>query len=321
MNGKHILVYCNDDEKLSNLVNESRKIAGLLELEKVLLVVTGPDAAQKAKELDKRGIDQIIAVETPDPFPETDSAVVAEIAQKYDAKVVAMLHKPFEVEVAARVGAKLNTGCVINCLKVTPGDSGNVNAEKMLYGGVVAGNMEVSRFPFVCTINENVCRDRFDGDGPSAEIVRETVTVKKSGKKLIETRPVEQTVNLKNAEKIVSFGRGIAKQEDISLIEELAKALNAQIGCSRPIVEDFKWMKLERQVGLTGTTVAPKLYLAVGISGQIQHVVGIKDAEVIVAINNNRNAPIFDVADYGVVGDLYEIVPKLTEMLNRLTVR
>jgi electron transfer flavoprotein alpha subunit len=125
-------------------------------------------------------------------------------------------------------------------------------------------------------------------------------------------REAARAVDLTAADRIVSVGRGIQEQDKIALIEELAKALNAELAASRPIC-DNGWLPMERQVGSSGQTVSPKLYLAVGISGAIQHLVGMKGAKTIAAINKDAEAPIFEVADYGIVGDLFEVVPALIE--------
>ncbi len=117
-------------------------------------------------------------------------------------------------------------------------------------------------------------------------------------------------MDLTSAEIIVSVGRGIKEKDNIPIVEELAKALGAELAASRPIC-DNGWLPMERQVGSSGQTVSPKMYLAVGISGAIQHLVGMKGAKTIVAINKDANAPIFEVADYGIVGDLFEVVPAL----------
>jgi electron transfer flavoprotein alpha subunit len=126
----------------------------------------------------------------------------------------------------------------------------------------------------------------------------------------------KQAVDLSQAERIVSVGRGIKEQANIALAQQLAEALGAEIAASRPIC-DAGWLPMERQVGSSGQTVAPKLYLALGISGAIQHLVGMKGSSTIVAINKDPDAPIFEVADYGIVADLFEIVPAMIEALKR----
>ncbi len=123
-------------------------------------------------------------------------------------------------------------------------------------------------------------------------------------------------MDLTSADIIVSVGRGIKEKDNIPIVEELAKALGAELAASRPIC-DNGWLPMERQVGSSGQTVSPKMYLAVGISGAIQHLVGMKGAKTIVAINKDANAPIFEVADYGIVGDLFEVVPALVEEVKK----
>ncbi|MBX5493802.1 MAG: electron transfer flavoprotein subunit alpha/FixB family protein [Bryobacteraceae bacterium] len=130
-------------------------------------------------------------------------------------------------------------------------------------------------------------------------------------------REAARAVDLSAAELIVSVGRGIGEKENLPLVQELAEALGAELAASRPIC-DNGWLPMERQVGSSGQTVAPKLYLAVGISGAIQHLVGMKGAKTIVAINKDPNAPIFEVADYGIVGDLFEVVPALIEEIRKV---
>ena len=157
----------------------------------------------------------------------------------------------------------------------------------------------------------------FRSEAGTATVTMEAFTPELDAAK-IRNRPGErfresaQTVDLSTAPVIVSVGRGIGEQENIPLVEELASALGAEIAASRPIC-DNGWLPMERQVGSSGQTVSPKLYLAVGISGAIQHLVGMKGSRTVIAINKDENAPIFEVADYGVAGDLFEIVPALTK--------
>ena len=124
------------------------------------------------------------------------------------------------------------------------------------------------------------------------------------------------SVDLTKAKRVIGIGRGIAKQEDIAMIEAFAKAIGAEIGCSRPIAEGEHWMERERYIGVSGTQLKADIYIALGISGQIQHMVGAADCGVILAVNKDKNAPIFKDADAGIVGDLYKIVPELTRALS-----
>ena len=123
------------------------------------------------------------------------------------------------------------------------------------------------------------------------------------------------SVNLAEAKIIVCVGRGVGKPEDIKLARDLAEVLNGEVGCSRPVAEELNWLPEELYLGISGKKVKPELYIGLGVSGQIQHVTGIRDSKVIFAVNQDENAPIFEAADYGIVGDLYQVVPKLIEEL------
>jgi electron transfer flavoprotein alpha subunit len=152
--------------------------------------------------------------------------------------------------------------------------------------------------------------------GSPPTIAEAPISGLRSRVRYLEVRPKSaSSVDLKSAERIVAAGRGFKKKEDLALAEKLAKALGAVLGASRPLSSDLGWLGEEYHIGLTGIYVKPKLYVAVGISGQLQHVAGIKDSKVIVAINSDRQAPIFQVADYGIVGDLYQVLPALISAL------
>ena len=191
---------------------------------------------------------------------------------------------------------------------------GPVFVRQLLQGKLNADYRQISAGP--CFVSVQAGSFRADESQGEAKAV-ETFTPELDAAQ-IRTKPGEpfreaaHTVDLSAAAVIVSVGRGIGEQEKIGVVEELATALGAEMAASRPIC-DNGWLPMERQVGSSGQTVAPKLYLAVGISGAIQHLVGMKGSKSVIAINKDENAPIFEVADYGVVGDLFEIVPALTK--------
>ncbi len=245
-----------------------------------------------------------------DPVDTAGSAsAIADYAREVEADLLVVASSARLREVMPFLAQELGAACVADATVLRR--SGQfVEAERLLYGGTAIGTVVLQR-P-VAIVSASVRR-------ALEHVVVESRNVKAtvSRRHLTSRRPIERSSALPEATKVVSFGRGVRTVDDVALVRELAVRLGAELGCSRPIVEDMRWLGVEHQVGLTGTTVTPQLYVAVGISGQIQHLVGMRDSKVIVAINANPAAPIFSVADVGVVGDLYEVVPLLTEALAR----
>jgi electron transfer flavoprotein alpha subunit len=196
------------------------------------------------------------------------------------------------------------------------GSAGPVFVRQLLQGKLNADYRHNSEGPCFVSVQAGSFRAELTASAP---ITMEAFTPELDAAK-IRNKPGErfresaQTVDLTAAPVIVSVGRGIGEQENIGLVEDLATALGAELAASRPIC-DNGWLPMERQVGSSGQTVSPKLYLAVGISGAIQHLVGMKGSKAVIAINKDEDAPIFEVADYGIVGDLFEIVPALTKAI------
>jgi electron transfer flavoprotein alpha subunit len=187
--------------------------------------------------------------------------------------------------------------------------------ERITYGGNAVAKIGFKAKPQIATVPARAF-EKAEPKDREGQVVKLDVKVEEPKTEVVETKPLEtSSVRIEDASVIVSCGRGLGKKEDRVLLDELAMLLCGQVGCSRPLAEDRKWFG--EWVGLSGHKVKPKLYIACGISGVIQHVAGIRDAKVIVAVNKDESAPIFEVADYGVVGDLYEILPALKEALKK----
>lgn len=239
---------------------------------------------------------------------ENAAAAIAEQARHEDASLVVLATTTRFREILPLAAAALGASSVADVQALSRVD-GELRADRLLYGGVAVATVALARDTAV------VSAPAPKGEGGSGAPVVQLTVAAPAVKERAARQVVTREVSLPTATKLVSFGRGVKNREDIALIERLAELLSAEVGCSRPIVEDMRWLTVDHQVGLTGTTVTPELYLAVGISGQIQHLVGMRDSKVIVAINANPAAPIFTVADVGVVGDLYEVVPRLIDAL------
>jgi electron transfer flavoprotein alpha subunit len=221
---------------------------------------------------------------------------------------------------APKLAARLDRALITDCVGVKRSGAGASFFRQVYQGKLIAEVAAEGEFPHLVTIQIGAFRSDNVGRGPAAAEVKPLAVQLDAFQ--IRERPEEpfqeakQAVDLSQAERIVAVGRGIKAQEHIALAEKLANALGAQLAASRPIC-DSGWLPMERQVGSSGQTVAPKLYVALGISGAIQHVVGMKGARTIVAINKDADAPIFEIADYGIVGDLFEIVPAMISALQK----
>jgi electron transfer flavoprotein alpha subunit len=218
--------------------------------------------------------------------------------------------KAMGAKLAAALGAALvNDAALINL-------DGGVNVEHMVYGGLAVG-AEASASPVtVITVGSGVFEAATPASGKSGEVSEGAFIAPAHPFKLLESKPkTASSVDLTKAKRVVGVGRGFAKAEDLGLANDLAAAIEGAVGCSRPIAEGEGWMERERYIGVSGVKLKADVYFTLGISGQIQHMVGAGDSKVIIAVNKDKNAPIFKSADYGIVGDLYKIIPAVTKAL------
>lgn len=294
----------------------------------ITVVVPGASVAGAAAELAAADVAGVIALEhaalgvyTPDGFV---GALAALISAESPSHVV-LPHTYQTRDFAPKLAARLNVPLAADCVGLKPGDDAAGGARPSIYvrlmfqGKVSADVTLVGPAPHVVTLQIGAFRADAVARGAAPAPVRQ-VAASVDVAAIRQTpeapfREAKQAVDLTQAARIVSVGRGIKGPEHIELARQLAEALGAELSASRPIC-DAGWLPMERQVGSSGQTVAPKLYLALGISGAIQHVVGMKGSRTIVAINKDAEAPIFEIADYGIVGDLFEIVPAIIAALN-----
>ena len=216
-------------------------------------------------------------------------------------------------ELAARVAAALDTGCMTECLSLEVDEEGNLVGERLTYAGSTIATEVSRRAPHIATIPSRAFEAPEPGESVG-EIVALDVSIPEPRVKVVERREkTKGDVDLEGAPIIVSAGRGFKAKEDLKILEELAEVLGAKVGCSRPISADMGWM--DDWIGISGRKVSPKLYLACGISGTIQHAAGIRESQIIVAINEAANANIHEISDYSLVGDLYTVLPALVKAL------
>lgn len=257
-----------------------------------------------------------LAEYTPDGYADAMERVVRSV----DPQLVIMPHTYLVRDFAPKLAARFKKDLISDCLRAQAEGGQIVFSRRIFLGKMDADVVAASDdAPVFATFQSGAYRAEQAGKGSAAAEV-ETMTVE-VGEVRMQPEPafqeVKQAVDLTKADVIVAVGRGIKGQENLALAETLAQALGGEVAASRPIC-DAGWLPIDRQIGSSGQTVAPKLYVALGISGAIQHLVGMKNAGTIVAVNKDPEAPIFDIADYGIVGDLFEVIPALTEEVKKL---
>lgn len=247
------------------------------------------------------------------PTAYTDA--IASFAKETGAKILVFPNTAMGVDLAPRVAVRLNSGVVMDCMKLEVKDN-DVIATRPVYAGKALIDVKLTSDIKIFTIRPNVFKPQ-NVDSTSVEINVQPVDNPNLKTRVTSFKKSEGKLDVAEADIIVSGGRGMKGPENFHLIEELADVLGAAVGASRAVV-DAGWRPHREQVGQTGKTVSPSLYIACGISGAIQHLAGMSSSKYIVAINKDKDAPIFNVADYGIAGDVFEILPALTEEIKKL---
>lgn len=335
---KGVFVFAQQvDNELSpiafELIGEAGRLAENLEEKTVTAVLLGKDVKGLADDLAKYGADRVIVVDDPaletymtEPYAQALTAVIEE----YKPEIMLVGATAIGRDLGPTVSARVATGLTADCTQLEIGDfplvaiPGKEQKHNQLLmtrpafgGNTIATIACPDNRPQMATVRAGVMEKNEPDDSKKAEVVEFNPTIEKNDKfvEILDiVKAVSDVEDIMDAKILVSGGRGVGSQENFSILQDLADAIGGTVSCSRAVV-DNGWMPKDLQVGQTGKTVRPQVYFAIGISGAIQHVAGMEEADIIIAINKDEDAPIFDVADYGVVGDLNKIVPMLTEQI------
>jgi electron transfer flavoprotein alpha subunit len=280
----------------------------------------GASLAENAAAVARTKVAKVYAVESPACERYTPDAYAAALQQFLTANAFTLVLMPHTYQVrdfAPKLATSMDRTLIPDAIGFRK-EGGRLLFTRQMFQGKFAADVSFTGdAPYFATFQNGAFRgDQVEAGTAPVETVRMEVTAAIRNRPLEIFKEAKQAVDLTQAEIIVSVGRGIKEQKNIELAQRLAQALGGEIAASRPIC-DSGWLPMDRQIGSSGQTVAPKLYLALGISGAIQHIVGMKGARAIVAINKDAEAPIFEIADIGVVGDLFEIVPPLIEEVKK----
>jgi len=307
------------------LLGEGNKLAKDLGCELCALLLGGADIEKETKKLIECGADKVYIATAPELKHYTTlpyASIISEMINQYKPEIVLFGATTTGRDLASRIAARINAGLTADCTGLSiDKETKLLQQTRPAFGGnIMATIICKNHRPQMATVRPKVFKKAEPDKSRKGQVIK--VTPKIDQKDLVAKivdiiKDATVKVNLSEAEIIVSGGRGLQAAENFKLVEELADVIGGAVGASRATV-DAGWISSHHQVGQTGKTVCPKLYIAVGISGAIQHLAGMGSSDIIVAINKDPEAPIFKVATYGVVGDLFEVVPKLTRKLKEV---
>ena len=282
-------------------------------------IILGHEIKDLASELIQYGADKVFIYDHP-TLREFDviryKEILVDFVKKFNPEIFLIGATPLGRSLAPRVAASLRTGLTADCIDLRIDENGDLIQIRPAFTGNILAHIKTKSRPIMATVRYRVMEIPEKDPSRSGEIVEmEVPEIGETGLRMLE-KVEERRVNLAEADIIVAGGRGLKSKDDLKMLEELASLLGGVVGVSRPLVDEG-WISKDHQVGFSGNTVKPKLYIACGISGSPQHLAGMRDSEIIVAINVDPSAPIFRYADYGVVGDLYEVLPRLMKILKK----
>jgi len=299
-------------------VSYAAETAKILGEDQILAIVAGVYEQSLLAELGKNGATKVIHVSDDELNTSNISAyssLISLLMKEHKASLLVMTKSSFSDNIGGRVAGKVGAAIVANVVSL-PDISGGFTVKKSIFTGKAYADISVEADKKVLIIKKNAVDIKADGNQAEVEKISKPDGVE-FNEKITGSEKAEGDILLDDADIVVSGGRGLKGPENWGMIEDLAKALGAATGCSKP-VSDLGWRPHHEHVGQTGVKVSPNLYIAVGISGAIQHLAGVNSSKVLVAINKDPDAPFFKAADYGIVGDAFEIIPRLTKKVESL---
>ena len=333
---KGVFIYAQQvDNKIDNiafeLLGKAKDLAADIETKEVTAVLLGDGVTGLADQLAEYGADRVIVVDDPELKEyrtEPYTIALVEVINKYKPEIMLVGATAIGRDLGPRVSARVATGLTADCTVLEIGEfkargdaeprQGQLLMTRPAFGGNTIATIACPNHrPQMATVRPGVMQKKDKVKGAKAEVIVEKVDLTPNDKfvEILEVvKSVASTVDIADAKILVSGGRGVGSPENFAMLDDLAEAIGGTVSCSRAVV-DSGWKPKDLQVGQTGKTVRPQVYFAIGISGAIQHVAGMEESDIIIAINKDPDAPIFDVADFGIVGDALKIVPKLTEAI------
>jgi electron transfer flavoprotein alpha subunit len=314
-----LLIFCERDDLAFELVSKGKEFSSALNM-KLTVALLGEKLEGKVDDYFAYGAQKVYLAENPalaEFNTESFAEALYQIGKQNDAKILFLPSTKRGKELGPRVAQKFGAGCITDATGVELKD-GNLTVSRYSLGGnAVAVQMVKTPLQVVTVMPKTF--ELGTKESKQGEIAKINLDLRAPRTRIVERQQkVGEKVNLEDAEVLVCIGRGLEKKEDLQVIENLAKALGAEIGCTKSLCTDYQWFSEDRLVGLSGKKTGPRLVISIGISGQIQYTVGIRDARITVAINKDNQAPIFAMSDYGIVGNLYDVVPLFTERLKSL---
>jgi len=287
---------------------------------KIASVILGDNTEALSKLLSQKAIDEVITISAPELktySPDTYAFALTKLIREKNPKAFLFSHTPLGCDITPKLAASLGAGAIASCNGVEF-EGINPIFIRSVYNGKLQAKVALNSTPLLLTVERGAFKkDEETGNAPTTAFACDFSGIKSRYKSLRFYEAQKASVDITKAKIIVSGGRGLGKKENFELIKNLAEILGGEYAASRPVV-DNEWTERDRQVGSSGKIVSPNLYIACGISGAIQHMAGMKKSNVIVAINKDSEAPIFSIATYGIVGDLFKVIPVMIEEIKKL---